>query len=438
VLKSAKKDLEKSGITVDEAKASGMFSVKSAREVSLDLEDCPALVISYFDPWTGDDITFKRDDEEIPFCRVRYYRDKSSAKVNPFSGNEKKLPKYGQPAKSGIAPYFSEIDDLDWVAIAADPSTDRMITEGEKKSLRACLEGFDCIGLGGVHNFARKGEFCQYLEKIEWEGSRVNLVYDSDAADKEEVQDAIERLTAELQRRGAKVFVIILPPGPGGAKVGLDDYLETEDADALQKLLDDAPEADLNSFDARVAYLLKEYGHMEDGNLAIRLNTADPNKGQVPMAGFRERNKPFGEWDGKKFQNPVDSWSLSLGRISIEGLAYRPDKSFPSFIDDERYTIKNYFRRIRHKKGVGEYEWFMAFIKGLIPNDTEREWFLDSLAYKIQHPHIPTALSTSCVVRKGGSSPSLSNISSSHSRTTTSEPYRVVSIIVDLASVSGA
>ena len=360
MLKAARRDLEKSGITVDEAKASGMFSVKSAREVSPELEDCPALVISYFDPWTGDDITFKRDGEELPFCRVRYYRPKSSIKVNQFTGNAKKLPKYGQPKNSGIAPHFSEIDDLDWVAIAADPVIPLMITEGEKKSLRACLEGFDCIGLGGVHNFAGKDGFSPHLEQIEWEERVVHLIYDSDAADKEEVQDAIERLTAELQRRGAKVFVIILPPGPGGDKVGLDDYFEDmadeddEDAaaDALKNLLDDAPEADLNSFDARVDYLLKEYGHMEDGNLAIRLNTADPNKGQVPMAGFRERNKPFGEWDGKKFQNPVDSWSLSLDRISIEGYRARVvfrfsslQNSTPPYTDSRHYICGRSRRR---------------------------------------------------------------------------------------------
>lgn len=390
MLKTARKDLEKSGITVDEAEAAGMFSVESAREISPDLEGCPALVIAYNDPWEEDDITFKRDGEEIPFCRVRYYRPKSSIKVNQFTGNAKKLPKYGQPKNSGIAPYFPEIDDLDWVAIAADSTIPLMITEGEKKALRACLEGFDCIGLGGVHNFAGKDGFSPYLERIEWEERTVHLIYDSDAADKEEVQDAIERLTAELQRREARVFVIILPPGPGGSKVGLDDYFETEDADALEKLLEDAPEADLNPFNARVNYLLKEYGHMEDGNLAVRLNTADPSKGQVAIAGFREANKPYGVWDGKKFLNPADHWSISLKRTVITGLAYRPDKVFPTYTDDEGYTMKNYFKRSEHKKGVGDYKWFVTFIKGLLPNDAERAWFLDSLAYKIQYPYIPT------------------------------------------------
>src|SRR5207247_2229015 len=53
-------------------------------------------------------------------------------------------------------------------------------------------------------------------------------VFDSDVMVKPPVRLALDRLRRFLASRGARVFVIYLPAGKDGAKVGLDDYLAAD------------------------------------------------------------------------------------------------------------------------------------------------------------------------------------------------------------------
>jgi len=65
----------------------------------------------------------------------------------------------------------------------------------------------------------------------------VYLVFDSDVMTKASVHAALARLKEFLESRGAEVFIVYLPPGPDGAKVGLDDYLASgHGADGLLAL----------------------------------------------------------------------------------------------------------------------------------------------------------------------------------------------------------
>jgi Domain of unknown function (DUF3854) len=53
----------------------------------------------------------------------------------------------------------------------------------------------------------------------------VTIAFDSDVMTKPNVRQALSRLKAFLEKRGAKVKVIYLPEGKDGTKVGLDDFL---------------------------------------------------------------------------------------------------------------------------------------------------------------------------------------------------------------------
>lgn len=56
-------------------------------------------------------------------------------------------------------------------------------------------------------------------------GRRVEIAFDSDAAYKPSVQGALRVLCRQLIDRGANPFDVQLPPLPGSAKVGADDFL---------------------------------------------------------------------------------------------------------------------------------------------------------------------------------------------------------------------
>ena len=140
------------------------------------------------------------------------------------------------------------------------PDVELLITEGEKKSLKATQDGFHCLGLVGVYGWkdGKSARMLPALERITWKGHRgrkVYIVFDSDAADNDKVRAAESQLAMYLGKRGAIVRVVRLPPADDG-KVGLDDYLIAHGPDGLRTLIDgaqepDAPDANELAVDAR-------------------------------------------------------------------------------------------------------------------------------------------------------------------------------------------
>lgn len=126
--------------------------------------------------------------------------------------------------------------------LLVDPTRPLLITEGEKKSAKATQDGLPCLGLGGLWNFLIKGTAIAIAEltTIAWMRRPVTIVPDSDVWARPDLLHAVYALGRELARQGAVVDVSMLPPAPGGAKVGLDDdYLvahSVEDFAALTRV----------------------------------------------------------------------------------------------------------------------------------------------------------------------------------------------------------
>ena len=122
----------------------------------------------------------------------------------------------------------------------ADPTVPLVITEGAKKSEMAAQEGICAISLSGVWNWRdRIGEAAfptGDLDLFPLEGRRVFICFDSDALTNKHVQRAENDLAAFLSKRGAHVFVKRIPPGTGGAKVGLDDFLMSHTVEQFWQL----------------------------------------------------------------------------------------------------------------------------------------------------------------------------------------------------------
>jgi hypothetical protein len=102
------------------------------------------------------------------------------------------------------------------------------ITEGEKKAIKAVQEGLITVALTGVYGFLCEGDPIPELDRFNWEGRLVTIVFDSDPdkRSKGQVDQARRWLAAVLTIRGAMVKAVILPDD-GKDKVGLDDYLMT-------------------------------------------------------------------------------------------------------------------------------------------------------------------------------------------------------------------
>ena len=110
------------------------------------------------------------------------------------------------------------------------------ITEGEKKALKATQEKLNCLGLGGIWNYASKNgngkpELIPDLKNIPWKNKTVEIIPDGDFKTNEHVARAVYRFAELLEAQGAKVFIVELPQS-----LKLDDYLVKYGAEAFEKL----------------------------------------------------------------------------------------------------------------------------------------------------------------------------------------------------------
>jgi hypothetical protein len=253
-------DLQRSGIAPSDAAKLGMFSVANARAEGPfpELRSEPALVIPYFN-LDGSPLTFERDGVPFLFVRVRYLGKQPPNRG--FNGPDTH-GKYGQPARSGVHPYFPQC--ISWAEVAQNSKVPLFLVEGEKKAARLALEGFNAIGIGGCWNFRRQGglqgirELIPELEQILWNGRDVYLALDGDVATNSSIAAAEGQLALEFGlRRGANVFQIRFPAGCDGQRQGADDYIQTVGVASFEKLAVASPK--MREADALVAELNREY-----------------------------------------------------------------------------------------------------------------------------------------------------------------------------------
>jgi replicative DNA helicase len=114
--------------------------------------------------------------------------------------------------------------------LLGDSSKELWITEGIKKVDSGLSHGIECIvGLLGVWNFRGKNEHGGITALADWDSIALNgrdvvIAYDSDVMANPKVHMALERLSAFLTQRGARVRYCLMPDLPNGEKCGLDDF----------------------------------------------------------------------------------------------------------------------------------------------------------------------------------------------------------------------
>lgn len=384
MIKVAKEDLKRSGITVQEAEEAEMYSVKDASKTYPEFKQAQGLIIPYVDPWTDDFMEFEREGDMLPFYRVRYF-DKAD-KVRGFK--KKKAIRYGQPKDSGVHPYFPLADGIDWREIAEDADIPIMITEGEKKSLAACLAGVPTIGLGGVYNFTHDGELLPVLDKIKWSQRVVYICYDSDAGDNNKIQVAEGRLATELSlKRNASVFLVRLPELPGGAKMGIDDFLEAKGDDALFELLDKAPE--MRKIDKEILRMNGEVAWIAKEGLLLDLRTDTwLKKGDFTLGSdfsTRQIMVPKAKGDGVKFLSIAQAFLTHPHSRRYTDTIFRPGTEDKAIQLPRGGVAYNRFRGLDEEEGdvypfFELYDWVLSRTDEF---DPDLIW--KTMAYKMQN-----------------------------------------------------
>ena len=198
--KHHQEELRRSGLNFPTMDISGIYSV--SREKAQNLLG--------FDP--------RSDGLAFPYSGsyVRIKPDK------PFTDAKGKLAKYLSPKGGGnhlyVPPNLSQRD-------LQDTSVALLITEGEKKALKALQEGFPTIGLAGVWSWKDQDGIVSELRGVPLEKRVVRVCFDSDAVANKSVRWAEYKLARYLESMGAHVGIIRLPQLNDAQKTGLDDYL---------------------------------------------------------------------------------------------------------------------------------------------------------------------------------------------------------------------
>ena len=174
-----------------------------------------------------------------------------------------KAVKYETPAESRMAV------DVHPMArpFLGDPSRPLYITEGVRKADAAVSKDLCCIALLGVWNFRGTNDLGGKTVLADWESIHlkerdVYIAFDSDVMTKIEVHQALSRLKAFLESRGADAHMIYLPPGAGGNKQGLDDFLAAGHSveDLLSLATDTLRQPPSNGVETAVPYVASSNG----------------------------------------------------------------------------------------------------------------------------------------------------------------------------------
>jgi hypothetical protein len=360
-----------SGLSDAHAKALGLEVLPSAEVERLGFLAAGALRIPYFD----------LKGKPTSFYRLRYLEP-----LPGWAGVVQKPQRYVQPKGSLNEIYLPPLFDKTWEEIAKDTTIDVMITEGEFKAACAAVFGLACIGLGGVdvwRSAKRELPILPALEKIKWEGRKVVIVYDSDAATNPNVVRAERQLAKALTERGAFPCVASLPAGPEGKKQGLDDFLVEHGIEALKKILNDAPsfpEADaLWAMNEEVVYI------KDPGIIIVRDTGQRLAPKQFTQHTYANRHYVEVTQNSKgivqKKRPTAMRWVEWEHRFEMEMLTYAP--GHPQ-IYNNMWNIWPGWGTAPERGDVRHWNWLLDFL--FKREKTARKWFEQWCAYPLQNP----------------------------------------------------
>ena len=356
-------DLTRSGLGEREAKLLRLKLLTRSKAMQLTGRDREAYEI----PYHG------LDGKPIGFARLKFL--------------DAQEPRYWQEPGTLPRLYLPPTLKGGWEETARDRSTILYITEGEKKAARACLDGLPTIGIGGVWAWRSKKKetgvslAIEDLDAIEWADRAVLLVFDSDVVEKVEVQLALRALADELITRGARPQSVKLPPGPKGAKVGLDDFLEAEGAQAFQAL---DPQPIFGRLADELWRLNQELVYITAANAVWLLgNQSFVSAQNLVSTVMANRLVTVTTDQGKVKQvNVAKEWLTWPCRRVARRLAYEPGQS--TELADGALNLWAGWGCQPASGGVDPWKKLLDYLFN--GSTKERTWFEEWCAYPLQHP----------------------------------------------------
>ena len=387
-LSIAAQKLSESGIEIGHAVELGM-SCHKALELSKTFADVKALKIPYFDI----------DSSPTDFYRIRYLESPPG-----FAIQMARPQRYAQLPDSVNWVYFPKLNSINWQVIAGDSTIPLLITEGELKAASACIQGYLTIGLGGVSVWQSSKKMIPLLppmDRVNWKGRQVTIIFDSDAATNPQVAAAEVRLAEALTKQGAVVSIASLP-SDGTKKQGLDDFLVAEGN--LERVIRDAKTTYLCS---ELTSLNEQYAFVIDQDVIINFETAQRHKRDSFVNGLLANHRLIEFRPNLKTGTNVrvevsvaSEWLKWPTRRAVRALTYEPGK--PKVTEASDYNLWRSWGAEPRAGTVKPWEELLAFLFDLegcencetceqnkelcAERKANRLWFERWCAYPLQYP----------------------------------------------------
>ena len=343
---------------------------------------------------------FNTPSYEIPYFNSRgkpigYSRLKNLQPNAKFGSKSKKLT-YRYLQKTNTAPHLYIPPVFDW---PRDKETQLIkvprlvITEGEKKAIKACLSGIPCVALGGVDSFksSKRGIFLlEEFDEFDLSETELEICYDSDFNTNEGVRKAMHQLSAGLSQKEpvSTAYVMLDAESTGNGKQGLDDFLatfagKTEALQAFDKLprKADARQDRLSQLDHELCYLNsagKLYNIPEDRyydsaaalilDYGPRFKVPDPDEPRKQIPAVKV-------WIDER---GPDTW--------VDSLVYEPGKPKRYRQPKKKHDSINLWTASDVKPIKGKVDPWLDLVRYVMHDDFNTDWFLQWLAYPLVHP----------------------------------------------------
>ncbi len=318
---------------------------------------------------------FDLKGKALPFYRVRFFDP-------PVPFGAKKPQRYWQPPNT--LPAFYLPPTLDWGAIAKNPELPLLITEGEKKAAAGCLNELATIGLGGVWSWrSKKSQLVAIpdFDAFEWRQRTVLIVFDSDANEKEGVQQAMRMLALHLIKLGAFPYALKLPSSDPSIKVGLDDYLLANGPAKLREL----PQSPLAGLLADALWQMNnELAYVKNSHAVYQFETGALLK-QDALCKMAYANRIVTEFNDRGQaveKNVAGAWLKWQHRRTHRNLVYAPGEEAITEANDI-----NLWKGWGIEPAKGDITPWAELIEFMFKGSPQhKRWFLQWCAYPLQYP----------------------------------------------------
>lgn len=248
-----------------------------------------------------------------------------------------------------------------------------------------CALGYFAVGITGIWGWSHKRKMIDDLKDLASLDVHVVAFFDSNVHEQlPKNYRAVEDLKAEFDSIGGQLSWLPLPPkvdGEGEDRVdwGIDDFYVARGQEAVDQITERANRKEvLSGLRSKLRIFDRQVVYVEDVGRVV-----DEESGSLftASAAITSRWAHVTHYDGERVISVARAWLQNEHRRSVKRIEYQP--GMDRVVGDEYYNLWGGWGV---EPAAGDTSLFESWLVDAIPDETEREWFANWIAWPIQNP----------------------------------------------------